>query len=129
MTTSLTEDLVWYQNHFNTLSTEHFEYLKDIALRYAKYQNLFTCFGCYPQRQGKNYDPTERPHFIFQVNDPTEPQENEVWFTVKPEGVTIDYQINLRGDLWKEEHIMTHAKCFEYLDQLPKSWHHFTVDD
>ena len=126
MKTLFSPELHWYQTHFDTLNKKHFEDLKHIALQYAKYQKLFTCFSCSPQKQANDYNPKEKPHFVFQVNDPTEPQENEVWFTVSADGVTVDYHINFREEHWTEQHTMTHAKCFQYLDQLPRGWYHFT---
>ena len=126
MKTLFTPESHWYQTHFNILNKKHFEYLKDIALQYAKYEKLFTCFSCHPQKQANDYDPKEIPHFIFQVNDPTEPKENEVWFTVTSKCVLVDYHIDFKDEHFREQYTMTHAKCFEYLDQLPRGWYHFT---
>ena len=118
---------------YDTLPSHAITKLKPLVDKYSKYYDLFTSNGCTPQKGSTDYDPKEEPEFSFTVNDPTDAQNDQVYFSVTEQGVKINYLFDFnpktREHEYYEEHFMTHENCFKYLDQLPRGWHMFTTEE
>ena len=105
-------------------TNEVLEELKPVLNMYEKYESLMNTTSIQPQKTSKkNY---EEPHLLFCVDDPTDREDHEVIFTATKRGVDIRFIFPIDGEHLGEDYFMTHEKCFEYLEQLPKNWHHFT---
>lgn len=86
-----------------------------------------------PQPQSRDYDPDEEPYFTIHVNDPYY-SNDEIWITFTADRITMktlgqftDRHGN-EGCLFDEEVEMTLEGVFDFLRQLPRHAHSFTVD-
>jgi len=88
--------------------------LKTLWEKYAKYERQFNTFSA-----SSNY-------FDFCVDDPFISDTEDVIFQCYEEEVKIIYLFRDNKDTFREDHLMTHEQCLEYLDQLPKAWYHIS---
>jgi len=109
---------------------EHTPDLEDIVSKYHKYEYIMTSMMSSPQKQCTHYNPNEEHSFIFEVDDPLIRDDQRVIFVATRKGVhvrDINYDEDSNADLY-DDHYMTHEDCFKYLEQLPKTWYHFTSE-
>ena len=102
--------------------------IEPLIRKYSKYYDLMDSFSVNPQEHQTNND--VNPEISFTVNDPTDSKGDEVWFTVTKQGVKVSCISGVVKDPYKDgrkEYFMTHEDCFDYLDQLPRSWRIFTT--
>ena len=102
--------------------------IEPLIRKYCKYYDLMDSFSVDPQKfQTNRY---VEPTITFTVNDPTDRLKEEVWFTVTKQGVKVSCISGVVKDPYKDgrkEYFMTHEDCFDYLDQLPRSWRMYTT--
>ena len=102
--------------------------LRDIWERYLPHEEVMSGHHAGPQKQAKDYDPTEETYFGFDVDDWSIDRYNEgnrVLFECHRDRVHVIY---LFEGKYREDHYMTHENCLKYLAQLPRGWYSFTEE-
>ena len=107
---------------------DHAPSLLDLWVRYSIHDAVMVSNWAGPQKQAKDYDPTEEQHFGFEVDDPRIRDDESVLFTCYQDRVELAHLFSWKKDKepnQREDHVMTHENCLKYLDQLPRPWHSY----
>ena len=91
--------------------------------KYKKYENVM---------ESSSFNKKKSEVWFTPLDPSIDSSRETVYFTCTQDKVKVDNIFKWHADdpeekQWLEEHEMTHEKCFEYLDQLPKPWYKFTT--
>ena len=108
--------------------TEYVPGLIDLWEKYLAYDDVMISHYAGPQKQAKDYDPEEEPHFGFEVDDSRIRDDERVLFECFRDKVKVIHLFSWSKEKeleYREDHTMTHEACLTYLSQLPRPWHSF----
>jgi hypothetical protein len=101
--------------------------LEDLWTPYLEHDSVITSWFAGPQKQAKDYDPNEEPHFGFEVDDPRIREDERVFFEVSRKGVIVKDCFQMEEEGYMEEYEMTHEDCLKYVSQLPRPFHFYAT--
>lgn len=114
-----------------TAAAQYAPSLVPIAATLAPFEDQLDRIHAGPQKQAKDYNPKEKPYLSFDIMDPRYPGGDEdgcsIACKVTEDKVVITwYCMNgYEGKNYRDDTVMSLPGLWEYLRQLPRSYHCF----